>query len=50
MAYTVGDITELICHHLVLSEKSEEAVNANLADMAMAIDSLGSTAFEPVAA
>jgi len=40
MPYTVTDLTELIRHHLVLSETSDEKANANLRQLTRAIEGL----------
>jgi hypothetical protein len=40
MAHTVGDITELIHHHLVLSEVDDKAADLNLAQLVRNIEAM----------
>lgn len=44
MTYTVTDITELIRHHLVLSEETDERADANLAQLMRRIEEMVSPA------
>jgi hypothetical protein len=40
MAYTVDDLTELIRYHLVLSEKTDDRADANLAQLMRNIEEM----------